>query len=180
MLCRSGGKDIETYFRDIDINKRNRYKRHRQNSGKTTMRTARMNMPSAVMRIFVGLILIGFSGFVLVTGYMQSQRCSAEVTGKVIRTEEMQKRSRTFYRPVFEYEYNGQVYTFAGYYERQNYYSVGQTKQLRIDPDDPTDAYLSGQSNWYAYPIMIIGVAMLAFGIVTVKKVRANRQSEFY
>ena len=76
--------------------------------------------------------------------------------------------------------YNGQVYTFAGYYENQNYFSVGQTEKLRIDPKDPTDAYLAQRSSWYAYPIMIAGFGMLVFGIYTIKKVRADKQSEFY
>ena len=144
------------------------------------MKKLRMTMPSAVMRIIVGLILIGFSVFMLVTGYMQSSRCSAEVTGTVVRIETNQVRSRTKYRPVYEYEYNGQKYTFAGYYENRNYFSVGQTKQLRLNPDDPTDAYPSEQSRWYIYPILIVGIAMLSFGIVTVKKVRAEKQSDFY
>ncbi len=144
------------------------------------MKILRMDMPSAVLRIFVGLILTGFGIFVLVSGHMQSNRCSAEVTGTVIRIEEAQRRSRTNYRPVFEYEYNGQMYTFAGYYERNNYYNVGQTKKIRINPDDPTEAYMSEQSRWYAYPILIGGIAMLVFGVVTVKKVMANRRSDIY
>ena len=77
-------------------------------------------------------------------------------------------------------EYNGQMYTFAGYYERNNYYNVGQTKKIRINPDDPTEAYMSEQSRWYAYPILIGGIAMLVFGVVTVKKVMANRRSDIY
>ena len=144
------------------------------------MRRFKANTFTAVMRIIAGLMLMGFCIFLFVDQHMQSKRCSAEVTGTVIRIETNQVRSRTKYRPVYEYEYNGQVYTFAGYYENQNYFSVGQTKKLRINPNDPTDAYLSGQSNWYAYPIMIAGFGMLVFGIYTIKKVRADKQSEMY
>ena len=82
--------------------------------------------------------------------------------------------------PVFEYEYNGQVYTFNGYYDRSNYYNVGQTKTLKINPDDPTDAHLSQRSNWYAYPIFIAGLGMLAFGIHTIKKIKADKESAMY
>lgn len=144
------------------------------------MKKFRYDMPSAVMRIIVGLILMGFGVTVIVYFGIEDKRCSAEVTGTVIRIETVQRRSRTEYRPVFEYEYNGQVYTFNGYYDRSNYYNVGQTKTLKINPDDPTDAHLSQRSNWYAYPIFIAGLGMLVFGIYTIKKVRSDKQPDIY
>lgn len=144
------------------------------------MKKFRYDMPSAVMRIIVGLILMGFGVTVIVYFGIEDKRCSAEVTGTVIRIETQQIRSRTEYRPVFEYEYNGQVYTFNGYYDRSNYYNVGQTKTLKINPDDPTDAHLSQRSNWYAYPIFIAGLGMLAFGIHTIKKIKADKESAMY
>ncbi len=137
-------------------------------------------MFSAVMRIIVGLMLIGFGVFFLVTITAQNKRCSEEVTGTVVRIEKQQVRNRTEYRPVFEYEYNGQGYTFAGYFERTNYYDAGQKVKLRINPNDPTDAYISERSSWYLFPIIIAGVGMLAFGIYTVKKIKADKQSEMY
>ena len=144
------------------------------------MKALKTDMPSAVMRIIVGLILIGFSIWAITDLTIQKNRCSEEVTGRVVRIEEVQRRSHTEYRPVFEYEYNGEIYNFTGYYERRSSYSIGQTKKLRIDPKDPSDAFEAEKSRWYVYPILIFGIAMLTFGIVTVKKVRANRQSEFY
>ncbi len=144
------------------------------------MKKIKMDMFSAVMRIIVGLILVGFSVFTLVASAEESKRCSEEVTGTVVRIEEVQRRSRTDYRPVFEYEYNGQLYSFNGYYERTNYYSVGQTKQLRINPNDPTEAYLAQRSSWYVYPILIAGAGMLLFGIYTVKKARSDKQPDIY
>ena len=142
------------------------------------MKKTRMDMFSAIMRILVGLVLIGFSVFFLVSGHMQSKRCSEEVTGTVVRLEQQQVRSRTEYRPVFEYEFGGQSYTAAGYFDRNNHYNVGQTKKLRINPNDPTEAYDAEKSHWYVYPILIAGVGMLAFGILTIKKVKSNKQSE--
>lgn len=144
------------------------------------MKALKTDMPSAVMRIIVGLILIGFSIWAITDLTIQKNRCSEEVTGRVVRIEEVQRRSHTEYRPVFEYEYNGEIYNFTGYYERRSSYSIGQTKKLRIDPKDPSDAFEAEKSRWYVYPILIFGIAMLTFGIVTVKKVRANRQSEMY
>ena len=144
------------------------------------MKRFRMNMFSAVMRLIVGLMLIGFSVFALVDLANQNKRCSEEVTGTIVQIEKVQRRSQTEYRPVFEYEYNGQLYSFNGYYDRGNYYNVGQTKKLRINPNDPTDAYISERSNWYIYTILIMGVGMLAFGIITVIKVKENKRSEMY
>ena len=144
------------------------------------MKALKTDMPSAVMRIIVGLILIGFSIWAITDLTIQKNRCSEEVTGRVVRIEEVQRRSHTEYRPVFEYEYNGEIYNFTGYYERRSSYSIGQTKKLRIDPKDPSDAFEAEKSRWYVYPILIFGIAMLTFGIVTVKKVRANRESEMY
>ncbi len=144
------------------------------------MKKTRMDMFTAIMRLLVGLMLTGFSVWAIAADSIQKKRCSREVTGTVVRIEEQQIRSRTEYRPVFEYEYGGQVYTTAGYFDRHNYYNVGQTKKLRIDPNDPSDVYEAEKSIWYAYPILIAGVGMLAFGIYTVKKSKADKQSEMY
>lgn len=144
------------------------------------MKKFRYDMPSAVMRIIVGLILMGFGVFMLVSGYIQNSRCSEEVTGRVVRIEEVQRRSHTEYRPVFEYEYNGEIYNFTGYYERRSSYSIGQTKKLRIDPKDPSDAFEAEKSRWYVYPILIAGAGMLLFGIYTVKKARSDKQPDIY
>lgn len=144
------------------------------------MKKIRMDMFTAIIRIIVGLLLTGFSIWTLVTVHSQTSRCSEEVTGTVVRLEEQQIRSRTEYRPVFEYEFGGQKYTFEGYFDRNNRYKVGQTTRLRINPSDPTDAYDTAKSSWYAYPILIAGAGMLLFGIYTVKVARANKQSEMY
>ena len=144
------------------------------------MKKTRMDMFSAIMRILVGLLLTGFSIWTLVTVHSQKSRCSEEVTAKVIRLEEQQIRSRTEYRPVFEYEFGGEKYTFAGYFDRNNRYKVGQTTRLRINPSDPTDAYDIAKSSWYAYPILIAGAGMLLFGIYTVKKARSDKQPDIY
>lgn len=138
------------------------------------------NTFTAVIRIITGLMLIGFGVFFLVDHAAQNKRCSEEVTGTVVRIEKQQVRNRTEYRPVFEYEYNGQSYTFAGYFERTNYYNAGQTKKLRINPNDPTDAYIAERSSWYLFPILIAGMGMLLFGIYTVKKARSDKQPDIY
>ena len=144
------------------------------------MKALKTDMPSAVMRIIVGLILIGFSIWAITDLTIQKNRCSEEVTGRVVRIEEVQRRSHTEYRPVFEYEYNGEIYNFTGYYERRSSYSIGQTKKLRIDPKDPSDAFEAEKSRWYVYPILIAGAGMLLFGIYTIKKANADKQSEMY
>lgn len=144
------------------------------------MKALKTDMPSAVMRIIVGLILIGFSIWAITDLTIQKNRCSEEVTGRVVRIEEVQRRSHTEYRPVFEYEYNGEIYNFTGYYERRSSYSIGQTKKLRIDPNDPSDAYEADKSRWYVYPMLIAGAGMLLFGIYTIKKANADKQSEMY
>ena len=132
------------------------------------------------MRLLVGLMLTGFSIWAIAADIIQKKRCSREVTGTVVRIEEQQIRSRTEYRPVFEYEFGGQKYTFAGYFDRNNRYKVGQTTRLRINPSDPTEAYDTAKSSWYAYPILIAGAGMLLFGIYTVKKARSDKQPDFY
>lgn len=136
------------------------------------MKKFRYDMPSAVMRIFVGLILTGFGIYVISSASAQKSRCSEEVIGTVVRIEQAQIRRRTNYRPVIEYEYKGQEYTFFGYYNRYSSDKVGQTRKLRIDPNDPSDAYDSEKSIWYAYIILAAGAGMLIFGICTVKKQR--------
>ena len=138
------------------------------------------NTFTAVIRIIIGLMLIGFSVWAIADLTIQKNRCSEEVTGRVVRIEEVQRRSRTEYRPVFEYEYNGEIYSFTGYYERRSSYSIGQTKKLRIDPKDPSDAFEAEKSRWYVYPILIAGCGMLVFGIYTIKKANADKQSEMY
>lgn len=144
------------------------------------MKKIRMDMSTAVIRILVGLMLMGFSTWALVTDISQKNRCSEEVTAKVIRLEEQQIRNRTDYRPVFEYEFGGQKYTFEGYFDRNNHYNVGQTTRLRINPNDPSDAYEAEKNRWYIYPILIAGAGMLLFGIYTVKKARSDKQPEIY
>lgn len=144
------------------------------------MKRIKMDMFRAIMRLLVGLMLIGFGVFWLVDNAAQNKRCSEEVTGTVVRIEQQQVRSRTEHRPVFQYEYNGQSYTFAGYFERTNYYNVGQKVKLRINPNDTTDAYISERSSWHLFAIMIGGVGMLAFGIITVIKIKENKRSEMY
>ena len=144
------------------------------------MKKIKMDMFTAIIRIIVGLMLTGFSTWALVSDISQKNRCSQEVTGTVVNIEKQQFRSRTEYRPVFEYEHNGQRYTFTGYFDRNNHYNVGQTTKLRINPNDPSDAYEADKSRWYIYPILIAGVGMLLFGIYTIKKVKADKQSEMY
>ena len=144
------------------------------------MKRIKMDMFRAIMRLLVGLMLIGFGVFWLVDNAAQNKRCSEEVTGTVIRLDEQQRRSRTYSRPVFEYEFGGQKYTFAGYFDRNNHYHVGQTTRLRINPNDPSDAYEADKSRWFIYPILIAGAGMLLFGIYTVKVARADKQSEMY
>ncbi|MBQ1903198.1 MAG: DUF3592 domain-containing protein [Ruminococcus sp.] len=144
------------------------------------MKKIKMDMSTAIIRIIVGLMLMGFSTWALVTDISQKNKCSEEVTAKVIRLEEQQIRNRTDYRPVFEYQYDGQIYTTAGYFDRNNHYNVGQTTKLRINPNDPSDAYEVEKSRWYIYPILIAGAGMLLFGIYTVKKARSDKQPEMY
>ena len=144
------------------------------------MKKIRMDMSTAVIRILVGLMLMGFSTWALVTDISQKNKCSEEVTAKVIRLEEQQIRNRTDYRPVFEYEFGGQKYTFEGYFDRTNHYNVEHTTRLRIDPNDPSDAYEAEKNRWYIYPILIAGVGMLLFGIYTVKKARSDKQPDIY
>ena len=144
------------------------------------MKKLRMDMFTAIIRIIVGLLLTGFSIWTLVTVHSQKSRCSEEVTARVVRLEEQQIRNRTNYRPVFEYQYDGQIYTTAGYFDRNNHYNVGQTTRLRINPNDPSDAYEVEKNRWYIYPILIAGAGMLLFGIYTVKKARSDKQPDIY
>ena len=144
------------------------------------MKKIRMDMSTAIIRIIVGLLLIGFSTWALAADISQKNKCSEEVTAKVIRLEEQQIRNRTDYRPVFEYQYDGQIYTTAGYFDRNNHYNVEQTTRLLINPNDPNDVYEADKSRWFIYPILIAGAGMLLFGIYTVKVARADKQSENY
>lgn len=146
------------------------------------MKKIRMDMSTAVIRILVGLMLMGFSTWALVTDISQKNRCSEEVTATVVRIEDKQyrNRSRTYTRAVYEYKYNGQTYTFAGYFSEYNHYNVGQTTRLRINPSDPSDAYEAEKNRWYIYPILIAGAGMLLFGIYTVKKARSDKQPDIY
>ena len=78
------------------------------------------------------------------------KNCTESVAAEVLDVENVSTARRinhrtrhgSGYKAVFEYEYNGQQYTVESSDTTQSkIYSIGDTAELRIDPDEPRSFY---------------------------------------
>lgn len=105
-----------------------------------------------------------------------------EVQSK-IRREHSRRHAvdREVYCPVFEYTYNGTRYTSAaGKYSRWNSFSVGDTAEIYIAPDNPDDFLIAGERtvfvDGFVFLIMLGAGFYFLFAVLPVKMQQKNKE----
>lgn len=134
----------------------------------------------ACLVLGIVMLLIGCAATILIK--VNEKRCTESVDGVVTElSEEKSKRGRsaveiTRYAPVFEYTYNGEEYreksSFSSYFRP---FAVGETVEIRVDPDDPSNFYVPEYKAPVRQGLMIVGAGLLfaalgALGLRTVKR----------
>lgn len=97
----------------------------------------------------MGLIIVGIALFVYGTmtqisyGNSSEFRCTKTVHATVVRNlERITESGKTKYSPVFEYEYDGERYTYISDASAKSpEYSEFEQVTIRIDPNDPEKVY---------------------------------------
>ena len=69
------------------------------------------------------------------------------------------------YCPVFEYTYNGEVYTSGGGISstRETAFKVGDTEEIYIDPNDPALMYMAGERKVFVKGFIFLVMTGLVF-----------------
>lgn len=122
---------------------------------------------SSILFVLLGALCIVLGtvlGVIHFTGNAKrTQEVQATVTGYTVRESGRATRRHNTYAPNFEYEFEGVSYTYiSDVSTNKKSYAVGESVTLKIDPNDPSDAYDPNESK----PIMII--AILGFGVVMI------------
>lgn len=127
--------------------------------------------------IFLGLIFFIIGIFILIYPQLKEKRCTESVVAKVV--ENIKDRSYysddnnftrfVTYRPVFEFEYNGQNYNIqSNTSSNPPAFDVGEKVELKINPDNPIDFYAPSDRTFTFVGLIFIGIGLIfvAIGIV--------------
>lgn len=128
------------------------------------------------MLIVIGAVFFLFGTFML-SGYGNKSSCTESITAKVVRMEKHTSRSTTgkhrgtstTYAPVFEYEYNGEKYTYvSSLATNPPEFSAGEQVTIWVDPDSPNKIYYkpSGSSVLLSIVFRILGGLAAVGGVV--------------
>ena len=129
-------------------------------------------MDTVVVVLFiVGLIFILVSVINIFRRAIKTRRCTERTSATVTAVKEkVQHRNNirsTEYIPTIAYTVNGQEYSrdFAKAYVADTYH-VGQTLEIMVNPDKPTEINKQGSSNKADLVMLVIGLVVILAGIV--------------
>lgn len=118
-----------------------------------------------------GLIFFIIGICVLIQPKLKAKRCTESVTAEVI--ENIKVRSHynndnnhgthsVTYRPVFEFEHNGQHYNIkSNTSSNPPVFEVGEKVELKINPNDPTDFYAPSDHTFTLVGLIFFGIGLI-------------------
>ena len=119
----------------------------------------------------VGLIFVFVTLINMIRRSIKTRRCTArasavitDIKEKVSRRNDIESRE---YIPTVSYQVDGKEYSrnFAKAYVA-NTYRVGQTIEIMVNPNKPTEINKSGSSNKADLVMLVIGVVIIIIGAV--------------
>lgn len=128
--------------------------------------------PLLVVIIVAGIFLFTGALFAIVGTISTTQdaklkkNCTVSVQADV---KEFRYNSDGLVSPVYEYEYNGKVYSFCNNsYSDKPVYNVGERAELMLDPDQPDKAYVPKDKTARIVSTIfsIVGYAMIGVAVI--------------
>jgi hypothetical protein len=112
--------------------------------------------------LFIGLAFFAVGAFFGVRSWLLINS-GVEVTGEVIELrEEYDQDNGRSYLPIFQYQYEGQVFQQGGGVSTNPpAYKVGETATLLVDPDAPRNMAPKKFVNLWLFPLAFGGVGLL-------------------
>ena len=130
---------------------------------------------NVVTGIIVVLIAGGILAVILTVVIMNRLRCKVPVTAKVARlaettaTKPKTGEAVTLYAPVYAYEYNGAFYEGnVTTYSAEPGHNVGETVQIKIDPQNPEHYIESAAISKGTLLTMLILAGITALGMALI------------
>lgn len=136
----------------------------------------------------IGVVFVLFSVLTILigvkTGYdfrQLEKRCTDSVTAEVVENIAVKTRTKTkhghrtvtTYKPVYDFEYGGQVYKVASSIaSNPARFDVGEKTEVKVNPADPNEIFVpADKSDDFATIICIaVGAVFLAVGILLLIK----------
>jgi len=119
----------------------------------------------------VGVIFLLVSVINIIRRAIKTKRCTSPATAVITDIKEKVSRRNNIesheYIPTVSYTLNGQQYSreFAKAYVADTY-RVGQTIEVMVNPNKPTEVNKTGSSNKADLVMMVIGVVIIIIGAV--------------
>ncbi len=106
---------------------------------------------------------------VLIQPKLKAKRCTESVTAEVVENIKVRSHynnnhstNSVTYRPVFEFEYDGQHYNIqSNTSSNPPAFEVGENVDLKINPDDPTDFYAPSDSTFTLVGLIFVGIGLI-------------------
>lgn len=121
--------------------------------------------------ILIGILIVSICLYIsfLKTIYfcrLKEKVCTEKIEAKVIKYKELWlKGGKTAYIPIYQYEYNGEMYIYKAKIERHMSNNLeNEMTIITINPDEPNMVYEEG-SQIYT-PLMGVCVGVFVLGII--------------
>lgn len=132
-----------------------------------------------------GLAFISMGAAFLYRSHADKKKCTEAVTATVVELRERRSTDpedhtvRISYAPVYEYVYEDFVYSVVSSMSANPpQFSVGESVELYLDPDDPMSIYVPGDSSTFVLFIVLLGVGIPPVLIGTVWLILLRRASK--
>jgi hypothetical protein len=119
----------------------------------------------------VGVIFLLVSVINIIRRAIKTKRCTSPATAVITDIKEMVSRRNNIesheYIPTVSYTLNGQQYSreFAKAYVADTY-RIGQTIEVMVNPNKPTEINKTGSSNKADLVMIVIGIVTVIIGAV--------------
>ena len=128
----------------------------------------------------VGALFTALGSVLLYQSVKDRSLCTVPAPAKVIRMEAHRSTSKkstsTTYAPVVEYSYKDETYVYiSNVSSNPPKYHAGDSVEVMLNPDEPTTAYITGDSTvyWLCGIFIAAGLFCIIFGAVTI--IKTNR-----
>ena len=130
------------------------------------------SMKDPRVRVIVCVVALACIAFGVYLNFFYS-RGFVKTTATIVEVRDSygSEGDRTYY-PTVEYIVDGKTYT-GELNQGSSSYRVGKRIPVLYDPNDPDEVHATGGFEIY---ILVVGVAMLAFAIITTIKMKNNVQ----
>lgn len=124
----------------------------------------------AVVFLLVGILLL----VQVIIEKAEQKKCTFAVQAKCVEVKWHYSTSKNggsskTYCPVYEYYYNGQVYTGSQeIYTNMIYVGEGEYREIFVNPDKPTVMYEKGMSSTFHLMSLMLGVLFVSVGAVVI------------